>query len=226
MKRKILNILKSIGLILFLLAFPTFFFIIFNIDFTELSDKEYIIYLTLANITMMGIYFLIYRKTLIKDFKNFFKNFGDNLEVSLKYWLIGFGVMVVSNLFITFILNKEIAGNEEQVRNYLDLLPLFMIFNTVIYAPISEELTFRKSIKDAISNKWVYVMISGVIFGLLHIINYITSPIDLIYLIPYSALGVSFALLYYKTDNIFSCITVHAIHNSLAVITYLLGALL
>ena len=99
-----------------------------------------------------------------------------------------------------------------------------MIFNTVIYAPLTEELAFRKSIKDCTSNKLVYVLTSGLVFGMLHIIYYITSPIDLVYLIPYSALGISFALLYHKTDNIFSTITIHSIHNLLAVIIYLLGA--
>ena len=59
---------------------------------------------------------------------------------------------------------------------------------------------------------------------MLHIISYITSPIDLVYLIPYSALGIAFALLYHKTNNIFSTITMHAMHNLLAVILYLLGA--
>ena len=162
----------------------------------------------------------------MKDSRNFTKNLITNLETSLKYWLIGFIIMIVSNLVITFILNKGIAGNEQDVRNYIDAFPLFMLFNTVIYAPLTEELTFRKSIKDAISNKWLYIIISGLVFGMLHIASYITTPIDLVYLIPYGALGISFAMLYYKTDNIFSTISMHAMHNLLAVIVYMLGAFL
>ena len=171
----------------------------------------------------MGIYFLIYRKTIIRDLKNYIKDFGNNFTTGIKYWLIGFIIMVVSNLIITFILNKGLAGNEEQVRGYIDSFPLFMIFNTVIYAPLTEELTFRKSIKDAVNNKWIYILISGLVFGGLHIISYITNWTDLIYLIPYGALGIAFALLYHKTDNIFSTITMHAMHNFLAIIVYLLG---
>ena len=99
-----------------------------------------------------------------------------------------------------------------------------MIFNTVIYAPLTEELAFRKSIRDIINNKWIYVLVSGLVFGMLHISSYMNNWTDLVYLIPYSSLGVAFALLYYKTDNIFSSITMHAIHNFLAVVVYLLGA--
>ena len=226
MKNKILNILKSLGMIFLVLFFSSIFFTILNVDLDTINDKEYIFYLTLSNITLIIIYILIYRKTLMKDFKNFTKDLTANLETSLKYWLIGFIIMVVSNLIITYILNKDIASNEQNVRSYIDAFPLFMIFNTVIYAPLTEELTFRKSIKDAISNKWLYIIISGIVFGMLHISSYIISPIDLVYLIPYGALGISFAMLYYKTNNIFSTISMHAMHNLLAVIVYMLGALL
>lgn len=224
MKNKILNILKSIGIILLMLFFTSIFFSILNINPTKITEKEYILYLTLSNIILIIIFFLIYKNTLIKDFKSYTKNLTQNIETSIKYWLIGFIIMIVSNLIITFVLGKGLAGNEEEVRTLIDSFPLFMIFNTVIYAPLIEELTFRKSIKDAIYNKWIFVLTSGLVFGMLHIISYITTPIDLVYLIPYSALGIAFALLYHKTNNIFSTITMHAIHNLLAVIIYLLGA--
>jgi membrane protease YdiL (CAAX protease family) len=226
MKNKLLIMVKSVGIILLMLTFTSIFFSILNIDPTNITDKKYIFYLTLSNILLIIIYFLIYGKTIVKDFKDYIKDFGNNFTTGIKYWLIGFIIMIVSNLVITFILNKGLAGNEEQVRGYIDSFPLFMIFNTVIYAPFTEELTFRKSIKDAIKNKWLYVLISGLVFGGLHIISYITTPTDLIYLIPYGSLGIVFALLYYKTDNVFSTITMHAMHNFLAVIVYLLGAYL
>ena len=97
-----------------------------------------------------------------------------------------------------------------------------MIFCTCIYAPVCEELAFRKSIRDVINNKYLYVLASGLIFGLLHVIGFISTPLDLLYLIPYSSLGIVFALLYYRTNNIFSSITIHAMHNALSVLVYLL----
>lgn len=224
MKNKLLNILKSIGIIILMLLFTSIFFVIFNLNPNNLTDKEYVIYVFISNIILLGIYILIYRKTLISDLKNYINNFKSNIKTSLKYWAIGFGIMVISNLIITFILRKGLAGNEQDVRNYIDAFPLYMLFSTVIYAPVTEELTFRKSIKDAVSNKWIYIITSGLIFGMLHIMSYITNWTDLVYLIPYSSLGIAFALLYHKTNNIFCPITMHAMHNLLAVITYLLGA--
>lgn len=228
MKNKILNkilmIFKSIGMMLLLILFSTIFFSILNINPNNISDKMYVVYLTTSELILTVIYFAIYRKTLVNDFKEFKKDINGNLEFAFRYWAAGFAIMVVSNLFITVILGKTIAGNEETVRNYIKTAPILMAISTVLFAPINEELTFRKSIRDAINNKWAYVLLSGIIFGGLHVISYVSSPLDLVYLIPYCSLGIAFALLYYKTNNIFSSISMHMMHNLLSIIVYLLGA--
>lgn len=228
MKNKILNkilmIFKSIGMMLLLILFSTIFFSILNINPNNISDKMYVVYLTTSELILTVIYFAIYRKTLVNDFKEFKKDINGNLEFAFRYWAAGFAIMVVSNLFITVILGKAIAGNEETVRNYIGTAPILMAISTVLFAPINEELTFRKSIRDAINNKWAYVLLSGIIFGGLHVISYVSSPLDLVYLIPYCSLGIAFALLYYKTNNIFSSISMHMMHNLLSIIVYLLGA--
>ena len=158
MKNKIKNIFKSIGIILLLLCFNSVMFSIFNINLKSLSEKEYLIYTVLFELVLLIIFIIIYRKTLSKNGKEYFKNFSENFKQSFKYWLVGFIVMATSNIIITFVLKQTIAGNEELVRSYIDTSPLLMIFSTVIYAPICEELTFRKSIKDAINNKYIYIL--------------------------------------------------------------------
>ena len=130
--------------------------------------------------------------------------------------------MIVSNLILTVITNGGIAGNEESVRKLIDIAPLYMLFNVAIYAPITEELIFRKSIRDFISNKFIYCLVSGIIFGGLHVISTINTPIDALYIIPYSALGISFATLYTKSNNIFSSMSMHALHNTIAILIYLI----
>lgn len=227
MKNKIINkiilILKSISIILLLILSSTIFFSILKVNPNNISDKTYTIYLTISELLLLIILFIIYRKTILEDFKKFKKDINGNLELAFRYWTVGFSIMLISNLFISLILEKNISGNEEVVRNYINASPLLMAISTIIFAPINEELTFRKSIRDALKNKWIYAIASGLIFGGLHIISYINTPLDLIYLIPYTSLGISFALLYYKTNNIFSSISMHTMHNLLAIIIYILG---
>jgi len=226
MKDKFINILKSVGVFLFFFFFPPFFFMLFNVNTETIPDNIYLIYYTASNVVGLTILCLIYHKTLISDAKSFFKEFGKNMETAFKYWFLGFIVMLISNFIITFILKLQIAGNEEQVRNFIDISPLLMIFNTVIYAPISEELVFRKNIKDCVPSKWLYALTSGFLFSYLHIIGYIDSPISFIHIIPYASLGITFALLYHKTDNIYSSIMMHGLHNLIATMIYIIGAML
>ena len=73
MKNKILNkilmIFKSIGMMLLLILFSTIFFSILNINPNNISDKMYVVYLTTSELILTVIYFAIYRKTLVNDFK-------------------------------------------------------------------------------------------------------------------------------------------------------------
>ena len=52
--------------------------------------------------------------------------------------------MGVTNTIISGFTNMNISSNESSVREYIKLLPIYMSFSTVIYAPIVEEITFRK----------------------------------------------------------------------------------
>ena len=74
-KNKIKNIFKSIGIILLLLCFNSVMFSIFNINLKSLSEKEYLIYTVLFELVLLIIFIIIYRKTLSKNGKEYFKNF-------------------------------------------------------------------------------------------------------------------------------------------------------
>ena len=42
-KKNILNILKSVGVLLLMIFWPTIIFTIFNVDLNTISDKNYVI---------------------------------------------------------------------------------------------------------------------------------------------------------------------------------------
>ena len=137
--------------------------------------------------------------------------------------------MAITNNLISIFFSEATANNEQAVRSLIDLYPLYMLFSVSIYAPFIEELIFRKSIKDSILSikdnkvtKYIYIIISGLVFSSLHVIGITSSYLDYLYIIPYLALGITFAALYYKTDNVFTTITMHSLHNTIFIILYLL----
>ena len=223
----ILKSLTTIGLILLLIlwnAIPILILSILNINTDNMNSTMKVLISLASDILLLITLIAIYYKTIKKDFKNYFNhNFKKNLKESFSTWLIGFGIMIISNLIISLLTNGQIAENEEAIRNMIDTYPLYMIFQTIIYAPISEEIIFRKSIKDITNKKYIYIFLSGFIFGGLHVISSLNEPLGFLYLIPYCSLGFVFAHLYHKTDNIFSTITAHSIHNTLAILIYFRG---
>ena len=137
------------------------------------------------------------------------------LEEGFKIWVIGLVLMAGSNVVINLFSPNKIAGNEEAIRSLITAAPYIMLFNTSILAPLIEEITFRKAFRDIIDTKWLFVIISGVVFGGLHVITSIRNAYDFLYLLPYCSLGIALSYMYAKTKNIFVSISMHALHNFL-----------
>ena len=164
-------------------------------------------------------------KPAIKDIKKNYKNCFVNCA---KYYLLAITIMMISNLFISTINSGNIAGNEEAIRETLAKAPIYMYFSAVIIAPLLEELVFRQAIRNIFTNNKLFIIMSGLIFGGLHVIGNINTPIDILYLIPYSIPGFAFAYMLTKTNNIFVSTGFHFLHNaitiSLQVLLMILGA--
>lgn len=226
-KKRIVPTLIFCLLLLGMAYFPYIPISLFKINYDNFSMTMKALYMFFCDIGYMSILFILYKDKIIKDFKNFFKSFGKNFEDSFKYYFIGVLIMIFSNLILTIFVSGATANNEEAVRNMIDQVPLYMLFSVSIYAPFIEELIFRHSIKDSIMcygknkiTKYLYIFISGFIFALLHVLGQTGSYLDYLYIIPYLSLGIAFSALYQKSDNIFSSILMHSLHNTVTVVLY------
>lgn len=170
------------------------------------------IYFISFEILIMSIIALINNKLLSEKIKDFKINFKKYLKENIKYYIFSILVMVISNLFIN-VLNNGIASNEESIHNTIKLAPIYMFFSAVIFAPFIEEIIFRLSIRRIIKNDLVFIITSGLVFGGMHVIGDIKSFVDILYIIPYSAPGIAFALMLKKTNNILVPMSIHFTHN-------------
>lgn len=232
-KKKGLPVLVFVLLLLGMAYFPYLPILLLKfmgVDYNKFNFTMSVLFNLFCNIGYMFVLFLVYKDKLKKDFKEFKKKFADNFELAFKYYFIGVIIMIASNLIISLFFSNATAGNEEAVRDLITQAPLYMLFSVSIYAPFVEELIFRHSIKDCVITnkknnfaKYVYIFISGFIFAGMHIFGQTTGALDYLYIIPYMSLGVAFAALYSNTDNIFSSITMHALHNTLTIILYFMS---
>ncbi len=216
MKTKILEFLKgigTIGLYILLTILGAFLF----------SKYYYSANKVIATFAQLGTYIimllglcLVYHKRLIEDFKKFKK---DNINIALRNWIMGLGVMMISNLIITFFV-KDIAANESANRELLFSYPISNIISMVLIGPMIEEITFRASFQKAFKKWYTFALTTGIIFGLAHIAKF--NLLEFLFIIPYGALGFFFAKALYETDNIYTSFIAHMTHNLLCVILILL----
>lgn len=221
MKEKIKNYINIKSLIILAIIYLLFYFssylqlipiIIFDIDLHSITDSLQVLLSLFSNIIVAMILILIFKKQLKVEFKKFISKLEWNIDCGIKYWLIGLGIMLLSNILIGLLTSSTGANNEKAVQSMITALPWIMVINAGIIAPIVEELVFRTSFKNAFPNKKLFIILSGLIFGALHITN-ATSFIDYLYIIPYSSLGIAFAAMYVKTDTVFTPISMHMFHN-------------
>ena len=222
--------LKDKPILLFIILFlgmEFFSYLCFSLLHIDYNTKNEFIRIIFDVLFMLIIIFLIYRNDLKEEGIRYIKNFKSNFFKVILIYILGLLIMYVSNNLIAYFFTEANPGNEEGVRKLINNYPIYMCFSTIIYAPFVEEIIFRKSIFNIFKKidnknikKWLSIIVSGLIFGLLHVVGTANGIYDYLYIIPYASLGIALALMYYKTDSIFVPITIHAIHNLVAMILY------
>lgn len=199
---------------------------IFNLDITNITPNQQLWLTIFSNSIIVIILFIIYFKSLKEDFKKIKGNLYNILDNGIKYWLVGLILMVISNIIINTFIPQAQANNEESVQLLIKGSGFLSVIAVGILAPIIEELVFRKAFKEVFTNKTLFVLASGLIFGSLHVILALSSYWDLFLIIPYCSLGIAFSYMYQKTDNIYTSIIMHMFHNTAATILSLVGGMM
>lgn len=189
-----------------------------NISFATFSIRSKIFLIFLSELLTLTLLIILYNKDLKKDIKDLKKNYEKYADVYIKYWIIALIIMAVSNKLITLFTGSVTSSNEASVRILVQKVPIYMFFSSSFYAPLCEELIFRKSIKKLIPNKYLFVIASTLIFGGIHVVTSMTAWHDIFYLIPYCSTGFVLAYAYQKTDNILVSTSLHFIHNTFLMI--------
>ena len=207
---------KAIG---FILLFPLYLYVI-----PRFANFGIYLLLKYTNITrdttILGIYL-----NLICSLLSFvlvvwlLKDFSITIGIVMIY-----GISIVANMIINFVLGggSNDSANQLLFEDYLNNGALLMAFQSVILAPILEELLFRglvfRSLRD--KSKWLAIFASSFLFGFLHIYSALFAGdlSQLIYLFSYGGMGFAFSYAYEKRKTICVPILMHMINNLVAII--------
>ncbi len=196
-----------------------FLLFLFNNFFDYTTNNYYLnnLLLLIPLLLVSIVLGIIYHKTLINDLKNFKKEF---LNIGIRYWLLAYILMfIINNILVYF--QGNIAANEEINRQMLDSVTLYAVFSMCFFGPFCEEICFRLGFRKAFSNPTLYAIFTSLLFGFLHVMNFNLN--EFLFIIPYTIVGYAFALSYIKTNNIWTSIILHIIHNSVVIFLILIS---
>ena len=241
-----------------------------------ICDFSFIVILSIINFDIFKKHKKLEGKTTGKKVLNFIK-------IALLSVLILYGIKMIVAIFVaiiqvTFKLNTK-ADNQDLVEQLFKMAPVLNIIMGVVLAPITEELVFRGAVRRIIKNNWVFVIVSGLLFGLVHVLStnipifvililgclidvIVTSKIkkkkkvglsvlasvvmllvlvlslyvlsgnvvtlitsinvsEAVNSLVYIAMGIGFAFIYKKYDNIYLNILCHSVNNAIGYILLL-----
>ena len=185
-----------------------------NINIEDIPQTTYKIYLLIIEITIALLIYIIYENEINLAIEDIKENHQKYFDKYFKVYIIGILIMLASNIIISFV-GGAMASNETAVRNEFNSFPITTYLSAVFIAPFVEEFVFRLGIKSIFKNNIIYILVSGVLFGYLHIM---TMPVNILlplYLISYSAPGIAFAYMMAKSNNILISSWFHFMHNGL-----------
>lgn len=198
-----------------------------GLDITKFDYIDQTYYSTIMEIIYLSVIVLLYRKCLKKDLILFKLNKKDYLNKIINYFIIFITIKFTSSIiesFISIILGQNIntSINQNTIEILFKKSPLVMAIDCIILAPFVEECIFRLGLKKIINNKYIFITISGLLFGLMHIFpTNLPYSIALVQSITYITMGITLATIYDKTNNIWVSIAVHILNNFIGIISLL-----
>jgi membrane protease YdiL (CAAX protease family) len=181
MKKDVSKTLTSFLLYLYL---PTLVILIGNYVFKlhfDSSNLEQLAWLNIIFDLFYFVFFIIYSIDIFKEYKVLE---GKDSNEKTGYFIsslvkatVGFFVVKILGAFIVGIISTSLgidatSANQAALEEIINVSPLWMLITSVICAPVVEELLFRGAIRRIIKNKRVFVIVSGLSFGLVHVLKY------------------------------------------------------
>ena len=117
-------------------------------------------------------------------------------------------------------------------EQYSVVFPIGLIISVLVAAPIWEEIAFRMAGRNLIKNKFLFVLVSTLLFVLIHTGTYLIANVsDVGFNIPfvftsgmfYMIAGIGYAVIYLVTKDIRIVIGAHFLQNLMGVMFMLLG---
>lgn len=174
-------------------------------------------------IAIVAIFYLVcfvlsiiaFKDKLKNDFKLLKNNFSEYFTFLLPRYLFYYLIYFTIAIICATILKTGISENQKNIEQ----LPIYVSAPlAIIWAPVVEEVLFRGVIRRFIKNNKAFILISGIVFGLIHTFDEGSFDKAILLSIPYMTCGLFLAYIYRKTNNLTCSMIIHCVNNIIATI--------
>lgn len=185
--------------------------LLYKITSFDIFNKDFFCY---RYLTLFFVVVLLNRELLLSDLKIIKKI---NFESLMKEWVLVFiGYMILCLILINIL---PANMNDLHIASYGDSIAMALIVSCI--GPITEELVFRVSISGCFKNDNIGIILSAVLFGVIHTIDFCIKYNDwlqLLWSIPYIFLGLALGWIYKRYKNVYAIFLSHMLINLIATI--------
>ncbi len=195
-------------------AFVTIPILAFVFKFDPIDALVYSQLFAFILATIISLFIL--RKDILNELRNSQSSFGKIISWSIIGLFLAYLAQFIAASIEMYVLNINPGSeNTAEIMNIINASTVFLLI-PAIFAPILEELLFRKIIFGSLYKRinffWAAIL-SSLAFGVIHL--------DLTHLLIYTGMGLVFSYLYVKTKTIIVPIIVHMGMNTITVIAQL-----
>lgn len=186
-----------------------------GIELREMQQLSVVYWLVFSfSITLVIVLFILRKDSNANE--NRFDRAPASLLSSIGWSIAGVFMALIAQSIAANIeaaLGIEMGSeNTKQIINIIEKFPIVILISSII-GPILEEIVFRKIIFGSLYKKFnffISAVLSSVIFALAHF--------EPEHILLYSAMGLTFAYLYVKTNRIIVPILAHVAMNTMVVL--------
>lgn len=158
----------------------------------------------------------LYYKNLKKDFEDLKKNFSFKKILFIVLFYIGasFLVNILFGLIrMTFFPDVVLDENTQSIQNLALVSPIYAIFKAMIFGVIAEEVLYRESLSECVSDNLLFILISSLIYTILPFV-FSTQDISVMNLLSYFLPSLLISTIYVKYNrNIFIVMIMKFVYN-------------
>lgn len=211
------------ALVLFFFAGQLVFPLIFLPLLVALGVSEEASWMSWLQFLVSGTNTVIFLFMFGKHFVEEWRRVGSKLKL-LGGIVVGYIAVVMASaiggLLVQLIYPgaDDMALNQQLIESMIFAHPVLWAFSIIIFAIVTEEVVFRLVMMKWMDRwPWVSILVSSLIFGLLHVIMG-----DFHFLIVYMLMSVPMGIAYYKTRNIWYPIGIHLLNNLMSYLIIML----